>query len=341
MALSDMRETDEDEAVLCAENWGESIASAGTYLTGPGPSHGTSVQGKGMRVWARSDMDNISTWSIVPTPPEGADPDAGPIQFDGMSSWSSKQFRNKDFLLPTTTSAYRTSIPTPRTAEEEMADKVQRNTIKSGYLIDVVPTLGVSGGGAYGPAVGVGTNDGDVVLQYHQPGKGGAKSVSEQVLSEGQGGGSYEPSAYLLSEPGERGHKDVIRALLHDVRNEAIYTGSEDGVLSGWSLASMSNGGRLRTGDKDRDDDGGDGRENASDDDSEDESEESEIRTESSDGMDVDDDEDQDNGGRGHGSRREEREEGPRNGPIIGAGPGGSRGDGRKEKRKGKRHQPY
>jgi hypothetical protein len=94
------------------------------------------------------------------------------------------------------------------------------------------------------------------------------------------------------------------------------------------------------SGDKARDDDGGDGR----DMDEDDESEESEIRTESSGsrtrsssgGMDLDNDDDDDGYIRDRRSgAREEREPGPRNGPIVGADRG------KKDKRKTKRHQPY
>lgn len=129
----------------------------------------------------------------------------------------------------------------------------------------------------------------------------------------------FQPSGYFLSGPGpSRGHKDVVRALYHDVSREAIYTGSEDGVLSGWSLASLPS--RLLVGDPEIDDDGEDGREAIN---SEDESEESEIVTEESE-MDVDESED-------------ERPLGPRNGPIL----GGGRDEGRKQKRREKRHNPY
>lgn len=107
--------------------------------------------------------------------------------------------------------------------------------------------------------------------------------------------------------------------MFHDVSNEAIYTGSEDGVLSGWSLSSLPS--RLVVGDNEIDDDGGDGREDIG---SEDESEESEIVTEESE-MDVDDDDD------------ERMDEGPRNGPILGRGVEESR----KERRKKNRTNPY
>lgn len=129
----------------------------------------------------------------------------------------------------------------------------------------------------------------------------------------------YTSSGFFRSGPGLRGHRDVVRALYHDVANEAIYTGSEDGVLSGWSLPSLQS--RLITGDPDIDDDGGDGREDV---DSE-ESGESEIETEDEDDMDVDEDDN-------------ERDEGPRHGPILGAG---RPAEGRKEKRREKRVHPY
>lgn len=131
---------------------------------------------------------------------------------------------------------------------------------------------------------------------------------------------TYNPSAYFLTHPNPSvGHKDVIRALYHDLENQAIYTGSEDGVISGWSLASLPE--RLRVGDKTLDD-AEDRDEDDSEDDSEDGSEESEIETEESDdGMDVDDD---------------QEERGPRDGPII----GGGQGPDRRERNKG-RTRPY
>jgi hypothetical protein len=48
-----MKESDEDEAVQSAENFGQSIAQAGWY------EH----KGK-MRVWGRSDMDAVGIWHI-------------------------------------------------------------------------------------------------------------------------------------------------------------------------------------------------------------------------------------------------------------------------------------
>lgn len=53
VALSDMRESDEDESVQAEENLGQSIASAGSYRW----------KGK-MKIWARSDMDGMAVWDI-------------------------------------------------------------------------------------------------------------------------------------------------------------------------------------------------------------------------------------------------------------------------------------
>lgn len=53
VALSDLKESDEDEAVQSAENFGQSIAQAGFYER----------QGK-MRVWGRSDMDAVGVWQV-------------------------------------------------------------------------------------------------------------------------------------------------------------------------------------------------------------------------------------------------------------------------------------
>ena len=130
-----------------------------------------------------------------------------------------------------------------------------------------------------------------------------------------------QPSAYLLTTP-TRGHADVVRSMHHDILNEAIYTGCEDGVLCAWSLAGLP---RLIVGDLDIDDDGGDGRENVASDDERDE--ESEIETESeSETSEIDEDVGLDG------------VEGPRHGPVLG---GGREKDGRKEKRRDKRALPY
>lgn len=132
-----------------------------------------------------------------------------------------------------------------------------------------------------------GLHSGDVVLMHHRTIKGSS-------------GGQYHASAFLRS-PAD-GHKDVVRCMYHDVKvgcqpsllgrpfakkpllrqSQALYTGSEDSILSGWSIPP----GLLRVGDPALDDDGGDGRDAVSSDDEMDE--ESEIESEEEDEMDVD-----------------------------------------------------
>ena len=187
-------------------------------------------------------------------------------------------------------------------AEEERESK---NRLTSDYLIDAIPSLG--------PSKTRRTNDSRRDKRVRQPSPPLYLTLNVNrgdIVLLHQGTAQYQPSAYLLSS--SSGHKDVIRAIHHDISNEAIYTGSEDGVLCGWSIAGM----RLMIGDPEVDDDGGDGREDA-----ESVEEESEIETEESDDMDVD---------------LEDEEEGPRHGLVLG------RGDERKDKRgKAGRHQPY
>jgi hypothetical protein len=48
-----MRESDEDEAVQCEENWGSSIASGGGY-----------AWKGGYKLYGRNDMDGVATWDI-------------------------------------------------------------------------------------------------------------------------------------------------------------------------------------------------------------------------------------------------------------------------------------
>lgn len=48
-----MKESDEEEALVAEENWGQSIADAGGYMH----------KGK-MGVWARSDMDEMCLWGV-------------------------------------------------------------------------------------------------------------------------------------------------------------------------------------------------------------------------------------------------------------------------------------
>ncbi|KAL1411160.1 hypothetical protein Q8F55_002110 [Vanrija albida] len=281
VALSDLREADEDEAVHAEENWNQSIAAAGSYA----------FEGR-LKVWARSDMDYVAAWGV------GVDADDGELQLQDFQEVNSSQFKYRDFALP----QGGPSVVGPAAKERAYPDK-----LRSEYLIDVCPSLGVNNRGL--PAVGVGSNDGNIVLQH-------ASAFSTRDNR------PYHPSAYLLTGPGAaRGHKDVVRAMFHAVRDEALYTGSEDGVLAGWSLASLP---RLLTGNPAIDDDGGDGREDANSDDDEDE--ESEIDTESSESDRSDNSDDM------------EVDDGPRHGPVYGGGRGR---DTRKDKRREKRHAPY
>ncbi|KAK4685741.1 WD repeat-containing protein 89, partial [Tremellales sp. Uapishka_1] len=274
VALSSLQETDEDEAVLAADNWGQSIASAGAYEVSKGK----------LAIWGRSDMDAVARWEV-------GRGEEGELELQNHMEDPSSSFRSKTFTPP------HLGPSTTQTASEEREDK---SKLVSDYLIDVVPSLGVGRKG--GPMVASGTNEGDIILQY-------------QSSSTGE----YQPSGYFVSGPGpSRGHKDVVRSIYHDVQNEAVYTGSEDGVLSGWSLSALSS--RLQIGDPEIDDDGGDGREGVMSDDEDDEqdSDESEIETDESDQMEIDD-------------------EGPRYGPVL----TGRGGDKRKEKRKEARFGPY
>jgi hypothetical protein len=103
-----------------------------------------------------------------------------------------------------------------------------------------------------------------------------------------EGLGDYQPSLFLRTPPEGKGegHRDVVRCMWHDVRvshrfyhratdhwidaipltiqSQVLYTGSEDGILAGWSLPPLS---EIRTGDRGHDEDPGDGREDADSDD--------------------------------------------------------------------------
>ncbi|WWC63868.1 uncharacterized protein I303_106473 [Kwoniella dejecticola CBS 10117] len=284
IALSNPKDLDEDEAVIATENWNQSIADSKAYLH----------KGK-MKVCARSDMDLVSTWDIG----LGAE---GELELHSQVEYPSSSFRFKSFKPPP-------QGPTvTQTASEEMESKLQ---LKSDYLIDVVPSLGISKAG--GAITAVGTNDGDIILQHHV--------LSTSTATD------YAPSAYFLSGPSKaRGHKDVIRALYHDLNSEAIYTGSEDGVVSGWNLASLPD--KLIVGD-DEIDMSGDEDEDM---DQDDQSEESEIVTEEEEEESDKSDDEMNN--------LNDEDEGPRYGPILGAGAGRTQ-ESRKEKRKGNRFGPY
>ncbi|ORX39317.1 WD40-repeat-containing domain protein [Kockovaella imperatae] len=283
VALSNVKESDEDEAVVAEENWGQSIAAAGAY-----PVHGS----KSMGVWARSDMDGISTWQI-------GIGEEGEVELQNHLEYPMESLKFQKYPLP------RDGPSITQTAEAESSQKSKQ--VVSDYIVDAIPSLGLSKNRT--PMLAVGSNEGDIVLLH------GSGSSS-----------SFAPSAYFLSGPKSRGHKDVVRCIYHDVENEALYSGSEDGVLSGWSLASLPQ--RLMVGDPSIDDDGGDGREDVQneDEESEIETEEEEEEDDDDSGMDVDD--------------SEESEEGPRHGPVLGGG-GGGKDVGRKQSRSKKRSHPY
>jgi len=125
-----MRETDEEEAVQAEENWNESVAKAGSYL-----HKGT------LRVWARSDMDNLASWTVG----IGAE---GELEFGKVAETPSSQFKFRDFDTPKTG---------PNVVLPVGTDKPYPAKLRTEYLIDAAPSLGV---GKYGaPMVGIGTNE--------------------------------------------------------------------------------------------------------------------------------------------------------------------------------------
>ena len=131
VALSNYKESDEDEAVVAAENWGQSIAAAGGYLH----------KGK-MRVWTRSDMDAVALWDIQ----RG---DEEEIQLGGFEEHGTDLYKFREFTLP------EEGPRTTMTAQEEREGK--QNKLRSDYLADVCPSLGVSKGGQ--PICAVGSNE--------------------------------------------------------------------------------------------------------------------------------------------------------------------------------------
>lgn len=131
VALSNPFESDEEEALTCTENWGQSIADAGFY------SH----KGK-MKIWARSDMDGVSTWSIQ----LGQE---GELVLDDFVEDTTEVFRGRSFVPPKGGPHF------ARSAQEERGDK--GDTIVSDYLIGVHPSLGVSKKGT--PMIGLGSNE--------------------------------------------------------------------------------------------------------------------------------------------------------------------------------------
>lgn len=149
VALSNLKESDEDEAVQSAENFGQSIAQAGFY------EH----KGK-MRVWGKSDMDAIGIWGVGKgeeddievcpfLPAYSFDWRNTDVQLQDLVAHDTERFRSRDFALP------KTGASTTRTAQEERDGKNAK--LKSDYLINVVPSLGISSDSQ--PMAAVGTNE--------------------------------------------------------------------------------------------------------------------------------------------------------------------------------------
>lgn len=113
--------------------------------------------------------------------------------------------------------------------------------------------------------------------------------------------------------------------MTHVRSDEVLYTGSEDGVLAGWSLAALP---PLVRGDPEVDDDGGDGRD-------EDESD-SDSSMDTDDELEISDRSDSDD----YSAERKMDAEPRRreDNPVL---RGRDRKGDRKADRKGKRHAPY
>lgn len=127
-----MRETDDEEALQAAENWNESVAAAGAY-----------VRNGRMRIWARSDMDNMAMWGVGTS-----DESEGDLEFQEFTEVKSDQFKFRDFDVPSSG---------PNVVHAVGEEKPYPARLKSEYLIDVCPSLGV--GRKDAPMVGVGTNE--------------------------------------------------------------------------------------------------------------------------------------------------------------------------------------
>lgn len=131
IAVSSMRETDEQEALLAEENWGMSVAGSGAYA----------YKG-GMRLWARSDQDCVATWSLEYNAAEAQ------LELNSQTDFAADEFKFKKFRLP------RSGPNVTRAIGEE---KPWPENAESRYIIDVCPSLGVGQTGA--PMLGVGTNE--------------------------------------------------------------------------------------------------------------------------------------------------------------------------------------
>lgn len=87
-------------------------------------------------------MDGIATWEIA----KGEEDD---LELQGFVEYPTETFREKKFEKP------RGGAMVPRTAEEERGDK--SGQIVADYVVDVVPSLGISKGNT--PMVALGSNE--------------------------------------------------------------------------------------------------------------------------------------------------------------------------------------
>ncbi|KAJ9118208.1 hypothetical protein QFC22_004114 [Naganishia vaughanmartiniae] len=261
VALSNPKESDEEEAFYGAEALDGSIAKAGWYWAEIGRGK---QRRHGVKVWARSDMDSVGTWSLGRGEEGDAqlqDPILHPTDtFKPLSLFTQPQPQQSTAKKSTRRSRILASQPV--TAAEEMHAK-QAGLVACDYVLDVCPSLGVNRKTGEG-MIALGNNSGDIVLMHHEKIKS-SSSKSNRNGDPGSNGanhsnaGVYEPSAFLYTpKDGGLGHRDVVRCMYHDIQSNVLYTGSEDGVLSGWQLPSSAN---LLNGDPAHDNDGGDGRE--------------------------------------------------------------------------------
>ncbi|KAJ9099843.1 hypothetical protein QFC21_003845 [Naganishia friedmannii] len=270
VALSNPKESDEEEAFYGAEALDGSVAKAGWYWADIGRGK---ARRRGIKVWARSDMDSVGTWSLG----RGEEGDAqlqDPVLHPTDTFKPLSLFTQPQQISPKkSTRRSRILASQPVTAAEEMHAK-QAGLVACDYVLDVCPSLGVNRKTGEG-MIALGNNGGDIVLMHHEKIKSSSSKKSKRNGNSVNGassngasvsnGGVYEPSAFLYTpKDGGLGHRDVVRCMYHDIQSNVLYTGSEDGVLSGWQLPSSAN---LLNGDPAHDNDGGDGREDMMSDD--------------------------------------------------------------------------
>lgn len=147
LALSDPRQTDEDEALLSSANWGVSVARAGSFVRAS-----PSTSGGPVCVWARSDIDSVGMWEVgLGKGDEGEDQLEMTLSAEEGKggAWASDEFKFREFDKP------QEGPRVAMTAQEERQTKDTK--VRSDYLAEVLPSLGVSKRG--GPMVAVGNNE--------------------------------------------------------------------------------------------------------------------------------------------------------------------------------------